>query len=58
MEMRMFSLWMLGQFIACKGCQETKVQDIDTGEIVEFSNNWGKWLDMDQTPNGEPVIAY
>ena len=28
----MFSLWMLGQFIACKGCQETKVQDIDTGE--------------------------
>ena len=56
----MFALWMvtLGQFIACKGCQETKVQDIDTGAVEEFSNNWGKWLDMTQTPNGEPVIAY
>ena len=56
----MFALWILtlGQFIACKGCQETKVQGIDTGAVEEFSNNWGKWLDMDQTPNGEPVIAY
>ena len=35
MEIRMFALWLLtlGQFIACKGCQETKVQDIDTGEL-------------------------
>ena len=56
----MMSLWILtlGQFIACKGCQDTKVQDIDTGEIVEFSNNWGKWLDMAQTPDGQPIIAY
>ncbi len=56
----MFALWILtlGQFIACKGCQENKVQDVDTGLVNEFSNNWGKWLDMDQTPDGNPVIAY
>lgn len=56
----MFSLWMLtlGQFIACKGCQETKVQDVDTGLVEGFTNNWGKWLDMDKTAEGNPVIAY
>jgi hypothetical protein len=56
----MFSLWMLtlGQFIACKGCQETKVAEVDTGLVEGFTNNWGKWLDMTKTPEGNPVIAY
>ena len=56
----MLAFWMvtLSQFIACKGCQDTKISDIDTGVIEEFGNNWGKWLDMGVTPEGQPVIAY
>lgn len=56
----MLAFWMvtLSQFIACKGCQDTKISDIDTGTIEEFANNWGKWLDMDATPDGQPLIAY
>jgi hypothetical protein len=56
----MLAFWMVtwSHFIACKGCQDTKVSEIDTGLIEEFGNNWGKWLDMDVTPEGQPVIAY
>ena len=44
----MFAFWIMSwsQLIACKGCQETKVNEVDTGAIEEFSNNWGKWLGM------------
>ena len=43
--------------MACKGCQETKVNGVDTGAIEEFSNNWGKWLGM-TSYDGQPLIAY
>jgi hypothetical protein len=56
----MFAFWMMtfSQFVACKGCQETKVNDIDTGNVEGFSNNWGKWLDMTSNADGQPLIAY
>ena len=56
----MLAFWLgtWSSFIACKGCQDPKISNVDTGAVEEFGNNWGKWLDMDVNPSGQPVLAY
>jgi hypothetical protein len=54
----MFAIWTITQLLACKACQEQKIAPVDTGEVVPFSNHWGKWLDMKSDSAGNPVVSY
>ena len=56
----MFSMLLLSQFFACKGCQENQI--IDQGKLQDtadvFSNDWGRWLDMTTINDGPAVVYY
>ena len=58
----MLALFLLPNLIACNSCScsngETNLNELPVETEVEFTNSWGKWLDMTHCSTGEPVIAY
>ena len=54
-----FPFILFSQLFACKGCQENEI--IDQGKLQNetgFINDWGRWLDMTITRDGNPAVVY
>ena len=57
-EIKMLSLLILSNLLACNGCSCSEPDQTVPPVEPEFLNNWGKWLALDHYSTGEPVIAH